>query len=61
MILCKAEESEPYDSEYCNLMFNGAGKRENAVDVGLSMMCYTQGKAERACLGDFQLRGLMGK
>lgn len=30
-------------------------------DVGLSMMCYTQGKSERACFGERQLSGLMGK
>ena len=29
--------------------------------VGLSMMCYTLGKANRTSLGDFQLSGLMGK
>ena len=30
-------------------------------DVGLSTMCYTLGKEKRTCLGDFQLRGLIGK
>ena len=29
--------------------------------VGLSMMCYTLGKEKRTFLGDFQLRGLIGK
>ena len=31
------------------------------ADVGLSMMCYTVGKEKRTALGDFQLRGRMGK
>ena len=30
-------------------------------DVGLSMMCYTLEKAAKTCLGDCQLRGLIGK
>ena len=30
-------------------------------DVGLSMMCYTLGKLDRTCFGDFQLRGRIGK
>lgn len=30
-------------------------------NVGLSMMRYTFGKEKRTCLGDFQLRGLIGK
>ena len=29
--------------------------------VGLSMMCYTFGKAERTCKGERQARGLIGK
>jgi len=29
--------------------------------VGLSMMCYTEEKANSTCFGDFQLRGLIGK
>lgn len=29
--------------------------------VGLSMMCYTKEKARRTCLGERQLRGLIGK
>ena len=29
--------------------------------VGLSMMCYTLGKAERTCRGERQARGLIGK
>ena len=28
--------------------------------VGLSMMCYTLGKAERTCRGERQARGLIG-
>ena len=32
----------------------------NAV-VGLSMMCYTLGKAERICKGERQASGLIGK
>ena len=31
------------------------------VVVGLSMMCYTEGKASKVCLGEHQLRGLIGK
>ena len=30
-------------------------------NVGLSMMCYTLGKLDRTCFGDFQLRGRIGK
>ena len=29
--------------------------------VGLSMMCYTFGNADKTCLGERQLRGRMGK
>ena len=31
------------------------------VYVGLSMMCYTLGKANKTCLGERQLSGLIGK
>lgn len=30
-------------------------------NVGLSMMCYTLGKANKTCLGERQLRGRIGK
>ena len=29
--------------------------------VGLSMMCYTEGKANKTCFGERQLSGLIGK
>lgn len=31
------------------------------LPVGLSMMCYTLGKENKAVLGEIQLRGRMGK
>ena len=40
------------------------GSRKNKkieFTVGLSMMCYTLGKLDRTCFGDFQLRGRIGK
>ncbi len=36
-------------------------KGKNFSFVGLSMMCYTLGKEKRTVLGDFQLRGRIGK
>ena len=45
--------SVPQAAMYVRIEENG--------NVGLSMMCYTLGKANRISLGDFQLSGLMGK
>ena len=36
-------------------------RRTVTQNVGLSMMCYTLGKLDRTCFGDFQLRGRIGK
>lgn len=30
-------------------------------NVGLSMMCYREGKADKTCLGDCRFKGRMGK
>ena len=38
-----------------------AARPSGRAFVGLSMMCYTFGKADNTCLGDRQLSGLMGK
>ena len=36
-------------------------RRKDSEIVGLSMMCYTLGKANKTCLGERQLRGRIGK
>ena len=43
------------------LFFQKGGKLSFFVNVGLSMMCYTLGKANKTCLGERQLRGRIGK
>ena len=45
------------ENEYYSGMCDG----DSCITVGLSMMCYTLGKAERTCRGERQARGLIGK
>ena len=47
------------DANTRKMQWNQSSRSKHTV--GLSMMCYTLGKEERTCLGDFQLSGLMGK
>ena len=51
-------------SAHCLISDDEEAVKEEArklSNVGLSMMCYTSGKAERICLGERQLSGRMGK
>ncbi len=48
------------DKKICNIL--QYEKRDTLYNyVGLSMMCYTEGKERRTCLGECQFRGRIGK
>ena len=54
------KSSEGYNSKSDHICQH-QNKSFPAADVGLSMMCYREGKEERTSLGERQLRGRMGK
>jgi len=60
------EKDKPPQTTVCGVYFvsmKPKGKRHVSPGffVGLSMMCYTLGKANKTCLGERQLRGRIGK
>ena len=48
-------------SQPAHLLRGGRAELNPPAGVGLSMMCYTLGKANKTCLGERQERGRMGK